>query len=179
MDDWLSMGLDIFKGLTTARAQRAVGNAQDEEAKFVAKQMEINAGTAQAIGQREAAEEMRQAKLVQSRIMAVAAASGGGASDPSVMNMISSQAGEGAYRAALAIYRGDDKARDLNMAAMAKRYEGEAAKSAGKTRAIGTLIGTASTLFSKYGQAAPVESAAESAIDPYPELDAWGTGEFK
>ena len=187
MADFMSMlpGMipDIFGAATKAYGQYSVGSAQEAEAQFEAKQMMINAGQAQAVAQRDAAEQVRQAKLVQSRIMAVAAA-GGGASDPTIMNLISQQAGEGAYRAALAIYRGDDKAREYRMAAEAKRYEGASAKSAGMERAIGTLTGTASSLFSKYNQGTKDDTTA----DPYPEMNAqsdepqkmdwWGTGSF-
>jgi hypothetical protein len=61
----------------------------------------------------------------------VAAASGAGASDASVVNIVGRIKGEGAYRAATALYAGEDKARVLRMQAAAKRYEGLTAEEAG------------------------------------------------
>ena len=178
MADFLSMLPSLFGGVTKAYGAYSEGAAADAEAKFEAKQMMINAGQAKAVAQRDAIEQTRQSGLVQSRILALAAASGGGASDPTIINLIGKQAGQGAYNAAVAIYKGDDRARELEMAAAAKRYEGASAKSAGIAKAVGALTGTASSLFSKYAQSGP-GLAAPADANPYPEMDAWGSGEFK
>lgn len=98
---------------------------------FAASQYLQNAGQAVAAGQRGAAEENRKARLVSSRAIALAAASGAGASDVSVVNLVSRIRGEGAYNAQTQLYQGEDQARRMRMAAAAKTYEGLTAEEAG------------------------------------------------
>lgn len=93
---------------------------------FQAAQLRQNANTAQAVGERDAYEVGRNTDMVTSRALAVAAASGGGASDPTVVNLIARDAGEGAYQKALSLYRGADQARLMGMQADAKEFEGKA-----------------------------------------------------
>lgn len=96
-----------------------------QAAQFQADQLRQNAGTAQAAAQRQAFDVDRQTQFITSRALAVAAASGGGASDPTVVNLIAKDAGEGAYRRSLALYAGNDQARMDQMSADAKIYEGQ------------------------------------------------------
>lgn len=96
-----------------------------QAANFEAAQMRQNANTAQAASQRTAFDIDRQTQFITSRALAVAAASGGGASDPTVVRIIARDAGEGAYQKQLALYGGQDRAR-LNLeSADAKVYEGK------------------------------------------------------
>lgn len=92
---------------------------------FQADQLRQNAGQVQASSQRTAFEQDRQTQLVNSAALASAAASGGGASDPTVVNIMARTAGEGAYRKAVALYQGDDRARLMSLQADAKDYEGK------------------------------------------------------
>lgn len=94
-------------------------------AEYQAAQLRQNAGQAQASAQRQAFDVDRQSQYVASSALATAAASGGGASDPTVVNLIARNAGEFAYRKAVALYQGDDRARLMNMQADAKEYEGK------------------------------------------------------
>jgi len=142
-----------------AKAQgQQVGQAKD----YQAAQFDEQAGQAQAVAQRNALEQRRRAKLVASRALAVAAASGGSASDPTVAKLIADIDGEGAHRAALELYQGEDQARKLRMAGDAARYEGEVARRGGQTAqtayqlqglAQGLKVG--SSLYQKYGQSDP------------------------
>lgn len=132
---------------------------------FEAQQLEQEAGTAIAIAQRQKAEEARTARLVASRALAVAAASGAGASDSTVVNLIAGIKGEGAYRGAVAMYEGEERSRKLLMGADARRYEGavgiegsnDAARAydfknqATSLQATGQLMQAAGSLFGKYG----------------------------
>lgn len=96
-----------------------------QAAQFQADQLRQNANTAQAASQRQAFDIDRQTQYITSRALAVAAASGGGASDPTVVRLIARDAGEGAYQKSLALYGGSDQARlDLENAE-AKTYEGK------------------------------------------------------
>jgi len=134
------------------------GQRRKVAAQFEAEQYLINAGQAQASSQIAAAEARRQAGLVESRILAVAAAGGGGASDPTIINLISRTSARGAYNANVALYQGEDQARSMRMQAAARNYEGMVAEEAGylKDQAYRTAAGTAlfrgaGSLFNKYG----------------------------
>lgn len=145
-------------------ADRAASGAQAAAARrkaaldFEAAQLRGQAGQSVAAGQHAAREKRRQAELVQSRAIAVAAASGGGVSDPTIVNMLGKIAGEGAYRANLSLYEGEERARVMRMNAAARDYEGALALEAGDmaSEAYGiqkgaSLLKGASSLFSKYG----------------------------
>lgn len=121
----INAGTSFLGALQTIRGGAAAKDAAD----YQATQLRQNAGTAEAVGQRQALDVDQQTAMIQSRALAVAAASGGGASDPGVINIMAQNAAEGAYRKAMALYNGEDKARLLNMQADATEYEGKVAKS--------------------------------------------------
>ena len=78
----------------TAIGQRRAGDSVKKARKFEAAQMDRLASRAEASSQREAQEVERQGQLKMSRALAVASASGGGASDPTVMDFIGDLAGD-------------------------------------------------------------------------------------
>lgn len=142
--------------------------AQAQAAEFTAKQLDQQAGQTMASGQRASMEQLRQAKLVQSRALALAAASGAGASDPTVVNLMGKIGAEGAYRAGVAMYQGEEQARQLRLKAAGTRYEGEAALIGGKTRSdaystasTASLLSGAGTLFARYGMGGPNRAPVE------------------
>ena len=114
-------------------------------------QLNYIAGQSRAASQREAAERRRSSRYAQSRVQALAAASGAGASDPTVVNLISELAGEGEYGALAAMYEGEDRAGGLELAGRASRRQGDAAMSASVVQAGSTLLGGASSWYDKYG----------------------------
>lgn len=157
----MSVGSMIFgsKGASnTGAAARLNAQRQQQADEFEAQQLEIQAGQVVAAGQRGALEEERQARLVQSRAIAVAAASGGSVADPTVINILARSAGEGTYRAGVALYQGEERAREMRMQAVGKRFEGQIAIEGGQARAqaartqgITSLLSTGASLFTKYG----------------------------
>lgn len=136
----LKAGGSIFGGLSANKA-----------AKAEARQLETQAGLERATSQRQAMEERRQARLLNSRALAVAAASGGGADDPSIVNLMSDIDGEGAYRALAALYEGETEAQGMEAQAKARRKEGKNAKIAGFINAGSSLLGAGSSMMEKYG----------------------------
>jgi len=162
-------GLDVFGRVFGSLASLDEGQQARAAADYRAAQMRINAGQAQAASQREALSADEQAKRIASRALAVAAASGGGASDPTVVHLIAGIAAEGSYRQALALYQGDERARAMNMQADATQYEGELAENAGMRNAIGGLVGAGAaatrgiargqSLYEKYGGGGPTKKA--------------------
>lgn len=92
----------------------------------------------------------------------MAAASGGGASDPTIMRIIANTRAEGAYRSAVAIYEGEERARQLKFQAVTGLIGGADAEAEGATRqqgyalmTAGIGVKTASSLYSKYGLNGP------------------------
>lgn len=118
-------GLQALGANMSAASHVMFGIQARQAAQFKADQLRQNAGTAQAASQRQAFDIDRQTQFITSRALAVAAASGGGASDPTVVRLIARDAGEGAYQRSLALYGGKDRARlDLENADAAT-YEGK------------------------------------------------------
>jgi hypothetical protein len=139
----MEVGGEIMGGIS----HYEFGQQAMQAAQFQAAQLRQNAGQVQASAQRQAFDVDRQAKYVASSALATAAASGGGASDPTVVNLMARNAGEFAYRKAVALYQGDDKARLMNLQADAKEYEGETtAANSDKVAAAQFLQGGASLL---------------------------------
>lgn len=139
-------------------AQAVAGRSAEQAAIFEARQMKTQAGQEQAVSQREAENRMREAALLMSRAQAVAAASGGGALDPTVLRIIGGISAEGELAAATERYNGDERARQLKLGAKARRYEGaqaryagEVAKSTSKFRARKTVLDGISSMASAWG----------------------------
>lgn len=127
-------------------------------AQFEANQLNQEAGQVEAGAQRQSFETGRTGTLVQSRALALAAASGGSASDPTVQNIISGIASETAYRKSLDLYQGEEKARQMRTAAQADLLSGEAGAAAslaaGRAAEIGgaaSIFRDSSSLFARYG----------------------------
>lgn len=125
-------------------------NAQAKGLKKEALQLDRQAGLERATSQRDAMEQQRQARLLESRALAVAAAGGGGADDPTVVNTIANIAGEGEYRALTALYNGEEQALGLEAEATARRKEAKNVKTAGMISAASSLFSSASSLSDRY-----------------------------
>lgn len=169
----------IVGGMNAASAAEAQAARQKQALDFEAAQQDQAAGQAIAASQREAEVQRHQATLVKSRALALSAASGAGATDPTVVNLISDIAGEGAYRAGVALYQGDEKARQLRMGSAASRYQGDVALETGRNKAsayrwqgITGAISSASSLYGKYGAGGPAAASSTTATGGSNILDA-------
>lgn len=178
---WLQGGGSFLQSwglMESGKAARLQGERAQAAAEFEAMQAERDAGTAVAIAQRQAAEERRQAGLQASRALAVAAASGGGVSDPTIVNLIAATRGEGARRAAVALYEGEAKARKLRLEAAATRVSGADALAEGSARrqgynlaALGATVRgygayEARSLYEKYGRGGPPKGDGALIAEP-------------
>lgn len=144
-----------------ADAARAQGQANQQAANFQAQSMEIKAGQERAAAQRQAINQRRQESLVLSRSQAMAAASGGGASDPSIITNDSNITREGELGALTSLYQGEQSGQNFEENAKLTRYQGAAGAaganaqaSAMDTAAMGTVfsgIGRTASLYEKYG----------------------------
>lgn len=152
-----AMGSSQAAAAARTQAERARVAAQ-----FEAAQLEQQAGQQMAVSIAAANEQRRQARLVQSRALALAAAGGGSASDSTIINLLARTAGEGAYRAGVALYQGEERARQLRLSASTKLYEGELAAESGQARAGAyetkgavDLLSSGASLYAKYGMGGP------------------------
>ena len=155
----IAVGGAVLSGIGSRKAGKEAKKAAKREqqaAEFEALQLEQEAKESQALGQMAAREEERRARLVASRALAVSAA-GGSASDPGIANLIADIDGEGAYRAALALYQGESDARKLRLGAETRRISGRASLERGKAmqqaynlQAVGSLLGAGASLYSAY-----------------------------
>lgn len=86
-------------------------------------------------------EEAKEVKeRMESRALAVAAASGGGIDDPTMVNLIGDLNAEGEYRVLSTLYVGQDEAEGLRAQAEARSREGEAALNTGYVNAAKTVM---------------------------------------
>ena len=152
--------------VSSANSAKKAGKDAQRESEYEAEQERINAGQALAVAQREAMEEDRQGELQQSRMIAIMAAQGGGTADIGNVQMLSRQAGDTAYRRAVALYKGSDAARALNLRSDALIRTGQSQARAGSDyaragmfRAAGSAFSAGASLYSNYGGGIQAEQA--------------------
>ncbi len=136
--------------LLSAGGSNIGANSEAKELRSQAAQLDAQAGLERASSQRAAIDEKRQARLLASRGLAVAAASGGGADDPSVVNALAGIEGEGEYRALTALYNGDQTASGMEADAAAKRRGAKSVKTAGWMKAGGSILSAGSSIADRY-----------------------------
>ena len=122
-----------------------------KQLKEQARQLRRNAGDTRAAGQRQAIDVRREIDVVQSRALALAAASGADASDPTIVNNIARLEGEGEYRALTALYNAETEALGQEDEARTKLKEANNVKKAGLIKGASSLISAGSTLAGRYG----------------------------
>lgn len=164
-----------------ADAAEAQGKAQQQAADYQAKSMEVKAGQERAVSQRQAINERRKLELAQSRAQAVAAASGAGAADPTVVSLSGQLEREGELNALTALYHGEQAASGLEEGAGLKRYEGnataigaEASADAARVSSYGSLfkgLSDAGSMYMKYGSGVTQDSGSPLSASPSSPTD--------
>ncbi len=142
------------QGEAAQRNAIAQQQAQEHEALVLDQQ----AGQERAVAQREAIETRRQSRLLQSDGLATAAASGAGALDPGVVDLLGDIEAEGEYRALIALQQGEEKALGLESAAVGSRFEGTSALAAGRAQRSNSRLKSSAALVSGVGSALPAVS---------------------
>lgn len=122
-------------------ASKAQADADQAKANAEGAIMRERAKEERAVAQRVAGEETRKARLAQSRLGAVAAGSGAGASDDTVLKLWGDIEKEGQYNAAQATASGEQKATGLNYQADMDRWSADANARIRRAGATNTLIG--------------------------------------
>jgi len=108
-----------------------------------------------AAGQQTAMEDQRRAALMSSRALAVSAASGAGAGDPTAVRIMSNITQQGAYNAAVDTYNAEEKANILRMTGKADTNIAAEKSNALNVSSYGSLFDTASSLYSRFGGGGP------------------------
>lgn len=165
--------LQVLGGIQSAKAATQYGKAQQAAAELQAWHAEEQAETVVAVSQRQAEEQLRQGRMQASRMLALAAASGGGMSDPTIVRLIAGAETEASYRASVALYEGESKARQLKLDAAIGRVSGANAALEGATVGTGRILATAGaavrggmSLYEKYGRKGPSGSGDSNLIEP-------------
>ncbi len=151
MAQMIPLGLTIAGTALSAGGSILGANSEAKEMRREANQLEANAGLERASSQRAAMEERRQARLAASRALTVAAASGGGVDDPTVLNALAGIEGEGEYRALSALYEGNESASGMEAEAQARRRGAKSTKRAGLIKAGSSILSSGSSLYDRYG----------------------------
>lgn len=140
-----AIGSVVGTGIS-AIGQIQAGRQQEAAAEFQAKQMDQQAKDKMAVATRDAEQEAKKKDALLSRQTAVAASSGAGVQNQSVLQLLEDTEAQGAYNVASTIYGGQQEAAGLRNQAAATRAEGKAAKT-------GAYLGAAGTLASGFGSA--------------------------
>lgn len=166
----------VVGSLVSAKGDMDTGASAEAVAKYLARQLEQNAGQQMAVASVAAQEEARQSDLIASRAMAVAAASGAGTLDPSVVKILQGIRAEGALATATQVYNGMETARGMEEEAKATRFEGRSYKSAYKRRALSTLLTGLNDVSNTWGSDPPPNKKAKS--KEIPTSDAFDNGKY-
>lgn len=123
---------------SAAKEQRRIADYNRQVAESQAQNLEQQAGQELASSQRAVIEQQRQGRRVQSRALAVAGASGAGAMDPTIINILGDLDFESDFRAGVAGFEGESRARALNYEAVINRATGDSQRAAGFASAFAT-----------------------------------------
>lgn len=143
-----------YIGLATAgisaAQQHEAGKSQQAQLRLEAAQDKREANMALAESQANAANERRRAKILRSRALALAGASGTGIDDPSIVDALDSITDEGELRALDALYEGNYLAAGLRSGADARRRMGRAAGRAGTASGLATGLAGVTSFAERY-----------------------------
>lgn len=131
----------VLGGVTQYQAMNAQAEAGRRQADMQGQWQERQAQESRAAAQRGAARNLKQAAFAQSRLKAVAGASGSGVDDPTVMDLWGDVEKEGRVNAGNTMAAGEQKAAGLNYQADLGRWGADANGAIKEASATGTLIG--------------------------------------
>lgn len=174
-------------GIISAQSQHQQGQAASRMATIQAGQLEEQARqteeaakSQEGASQIKALEQKRQARLLQSSVIARAAASGATTSDKNVNDILLNIEGEGEYRALMDLYNGSsaayelrNRARAMRGQALVTRFEGKQARRAGNVAAFGSLLSTAGTAAS-FGSKFNTSGSGAGSNSVYPSTSMGG-----
>jgi len=150
---WLPLALKVVGTAVTVMSVVKAGQAREAMADFDEEQLKSQGLHEKALADKQALEERRKAKLLESKAIARAVAGGAMATDPGVLDITTDIAEEGEYNALMALWEGEERAKGRRTQAAAARMEGKEIKRATKTKAISTAISGAGSAYSSWAKA--------------------------
>jgi len=168
-----SAAASLAAGGIGAAGTIAQGNAQYAAAKNERAQLNRMASEELAVATRGAAEKDREVKQLQSRGQAVAASSGGMATDNTVLELFGNLAREGNVQKRDILRSGQVKADDImyrgNVGVAAAKHQ----KGLSKWAAGGQMLSAAGDAFAKYGSGMPAGAPKPDAplVDPWYKMN--------
>lgn len=144
--------------ISSGNAAAAAGQSEQQASDYSALVLTQQAGQVRAVSQAKAINSNLQTAYVQSTVRARAAASGGSATDPTVVNLQGQIGARGQYSALAALYTGEEEARgDENKASLdiftgqQQLAAGQAKQTAGYIGAFASVLSGAGSIGAKYG----------------------------
>jgi hypothetical protein len=144
--------------IMSGNAAAAAGKSQQIAENYQATELRQQAGQDRAVSQVAAINANRTTAFTMSRERALAAASGGGASDPTIIRNEAGIQAQGSYNALTALATGEERARGQETQANAAQYQGaeyaargQGEQTAGYIKGISTALTGAGSLYDKYG----------------------------
>ena len=129
------------------------GISAKQEKDYEAAQLDQNAKAEVAAATRKMQLERRDTDIAESRVRNLAAA-GGGALDPSVVNILGDLESEGTTNIQNTLYNANSAAHGMESQAIASRFSGKNSLTAGGISAVGSLFkGIGQSMSGKYGDA--------------------------
>jgi len=142
---WVAVGVAVGGLVLQAQGQRQAKKASEKQAaleaeagaarkraaEFEANVLDSQASQAIALAQRDMLDARRAGELASSRAIALAAASGGGATAPTVTRIVGDITKEASYNSMRALYAGEERARLMRLQARNLREQGEFAQTQG------------------------------------------------
>ncbi len=141
----LGTALNAYGKIKQAKDQKKQGRTQR-------RLKEDSALVAISSSQYKARSVKRQTDFIASRALAVAAASGADASGTQITNIIADIEGEGAYRAALELYQGEESARMLRLSGFYDEKTARQKSQATKVSIFGDVLSAGAQIFSQKGK---------------------------
>ena len=137
-------GLSLYGQYKQGKISAAMGRLRQQYANKAAQETV-------AAGQRAALEERRNAEILASRAIAVAAA-GGRSGDASAAKIVTDIQGEGAYRAAVAMYDAEEQAKKIKFEGNMAAYQGEQDAQNARLGMLGTALSGGASMYSQFNK---------------------------
>lgn len=137
--------LGIAGAVISAAGSVMGGMAANENAKAEAQMMERRGNEERAASTRDQATKAKQTQLLLSRQQALAASSGAGATDPTILDLMSKTQGQGFLQSQTIGYEGQVAQEGLQYQAAVKRYQGKQQMMAGFIGAGTSILGGANS----------------------------------
>jgi len=130
----------IGGSIIQANAQSDAADTAAASQRATAAELRIRANEEVAAATRVAGTREREATIAQSRVQALAAASGGSATDPTVLTLEQQIAQQGTYNALSALYEGQSRARSDEYQAEIELFKARRTQAAKPIAAAGTIL---------------------------------------